>query len=124
MHADLQRSMQEYDQTNPDSKLRAGEPRESLLMPLVGRSHELYAERRKRMVKGNPKALSANVHFRRVNSDTPDHLRGPSQQRDEFKGECYVRKKEKVSKFKAAREKGHVPVDKQDAPAKDDDPGA
>jgi non-canonical poly(A) RNA polymerase PAPD5/7 len=92
MHTELLRSMEEYDQTNPDTKLRDGEPRESLLMPLVGRSHELYAERRKRMVAGNPKALAANVSFRRVNIDTPDHLRGASHQRDELSRERYVRK--------------------------------
>jgi non-canonical poly(A) RNA polymerase PAPD5/7 len=65
MHADLLRSMEEYDQGSPDSKLRDGEPRESLLMPLIGRAHELYAERRQRMVAGKPKALPENVHFRR-----------------------------------------------------------
>ncbi|GAB7323317.1 hypothetical protein MBLNU13_g05787t1 [Cladosporium sp. NU13] len=66
MHTELVGSMKEYDQADTDSKLRDGEPRESLLMPLVGRSHEIYAERRKRMVAKQPKTLPRNVQFRKV----------------------------------------------------------
>jgi non-canonical poly(A) RNA polymerase PAPD5/7 len=50
MHQELVRSMEDYDQAGHGGEKRHGETRESLLMPLVGRSHEIYAERRKRMV--------------------------------------------------------------------------
>ena len=66
MHAELVRSMEEYDRADTDSKLRFGQPRESLLMPLVGRCHELYAERRKRMVAAKLKGPSNNVKFRHM----------------------------------------------------------
>lgn len=109
MHAELVRSMEEYDQTNTDSKPRDGDTRESLLMPLVGRSHELYAERRKRMVAGNPKALPEKVQFRRINIDSPDHLRGGSQQQQQQQNEpSIVRKTMSATleaKQKAARKK-------------------
>lgn len=49
MHRDLVRSMADYDQLNADGGLHKGEET-SLLLPIVGRSHELYAARRELMV--------------------------------------------------------------------------
>lgn len=132
MHAELVRSMEEYDQTNPDSKPRDGDTRESLLMPLVGRSHELYAERRKRMVAGNPKALPEKVQFRRINIDSPDHLRGGSQQQQQNEPSL-VRKTTRATKSakqEAARKKKTRAGERQDTPSsvdttpKDEAPGA
>ena len=87
MHAELARSMEEYDSTNPDSKLRNGEPRESLLTPLVGRCHELYAERRERMVARTLNTLPAGVVFRRVMGDSPLSFREDLPPRDELRAE-------------------------------------
>ena len=69
MHTELVGFMEEYDRADTDSKLRDGKPRDSLLMPLVGRCHEIYAERRKRMaaVAAKPETLPPrHVHFRRL----------------------------------------------------------
>jgi len=53
MHADLLSAMQAYDTPSPDRNPKPdGSPRPSLLLPLAGPCHELYAERRARMVTG------------------------------------------------------------------------
>jgi non-canonical poly(A) RNA polymerase PAPD5/7 len=51
MHADLVRTMEEHDRTPPEVRPK-GEM--SFLLPLVGRSHELYAERRQRLSEWRP----------------------------------------------------------------------
>ena len=51
LHADLVHVMDEHDRTPPGDRSK-GET--SFLLPLVGRSHELYAERRQRLRKFQP----------------------------------------------------------------------
>lgn len=51
MHADLVRAMEEHDSTPPEDR---PEGETSFLLPLVGRSHELYAEQRQRLRDWNP----------------------------------------------------------------------
>ena len=108
MHAELVRSMKEYDQADADSKLRWGEPRESLLMPLVGRCHEIYAERRKRMVATQTKVLTRNLQFRRVTvarereSELRDHENSSEQDHKmEDKAKARAPRKKKPSKSTA-----------------------
>ncbi|KAM0705077.1 hypothetical protein Q7P35_007864 [Cladosporium inversicolor] len=105
MHAELVRSMEEYDQANPDSKLRNGEPRESLLTPLVGRCHELYAERRERMVARKLKTLPAGVQFRRVMGDSPESFREDLPPRGELSAGYNAKTRKWVMAAKAARRK-------------------
>jgi len=64
MHRDLARSMEEYDRL-PPSKRPEGEM--SFLLPLVGRSHELYAERRQRLHEWHRTGIDAR---RRANGRT------------------------------------------------------
>jgi non-canonical poly(A) RNA polymerase PAPD5/7 len=52
LHADLVRAMEEHDRTPPENRPK-GEM--SFLLPLVGRSHELYAERRQRLRDWKPR---------------------------------------------------------------------
>jgi non-canonical poly(A) RNA polymerase PAPD5/7 len=64
MHANLVRAMEEHDRTPPIDRPK-GET--SFLLPLVGRSHELYAERRQRLREWQP---SRRLRWRQIDSES------------------------------------------------------
>lgn len=128
MHTELVRSMEEYDQADTDSKLRDGDTRESLLMPLVGRCHEIYAERRKRMVAKQPKTPPKNVHppkdvqLRRFRGIMHASTREKLQRWGQHKDSEHDHKGKGKAKAEAPRKRGAI--EKQDRHPKDKAPGA
>jgi non-canonical poly(A) RNA polymerase PAPD5/7 len=64
LHADLVRAMEEHDRTPPENRPK-GEM--SFLLPLVGRSHELYAERRQRLRDWQP---STSLRYDKVRAES------------------------------------------------------
>ena len=124
MHTELVRSMEEYDQADTESKSRDGDTRESLLMPLVGRSHEIYAERRKRMVINQrtvtkqPRTWPSNVQLTRVKGVIYASTRSDLQRH--YNDSKHNRKRQGKARAKAPRTKGATK--KQDMHPKDKAP--
>jgi non-canonical poly(A) RNA polymerase PAPD5/7 len=64
LHADLVRAMEAHDRTPPENRSK-GEM--SFLLPLVGRSHELYAERRQRLRDWKPRT---RLHYDKARAES------------------------------------------------------
>ena len=77
LHRDLVHSMEEHDRSPPGDRSR-GET--SFLLPLVGRSHELYAERRQRLREWRP---SVPLRHHQVGSDADAKRRAKRRHRKE-----------------------------------------
>lgn len=73
LHADLVSAMDVHDRTSPEDRPKS---EESFLLPLVGRSHELYAERRQRLREWQPRKrlryskIRAEARWRANNGST------------------------------------------------------
>jgi non-canonical poly(A) RNA polymerase PAPD5/7 len=105
MHQELVRSMAEYDQVGQGSEKRDGDTIESLLMPLVGRSHEIYAYRRKRMVSDSKlkEPEPAPVQIRRIEKNGAEHYRTKEMASDEAEDLSGNKKQESSSSKKKKR---------------------
>jgi len=83
MQQELVHEMAEYDRAGPNrTKLRDGSRRESFLIPLVGRSHEIYAERRKRMASHRLETGPRIRTYRSVKGTTPKNILEKLQSQD------------------------------------------